>query len=269
MPELPEVETVARELQQSILNRQIRNIEAYWAKTYDNRTDTDPDGQRIHKIRRLGKYLIFELDKTYLVIHLRMTGQLIFSEHPNHDGENGIRALLTFYDGSFLYFKDMRKFGRIYHVHNPGEVMINVGIDALDAALTEEMFSGILKKKKTNVKSFLLDQNYIAGLGNIYIDESLFRAGVHPESVTHALKDKEVNRLYTSIRFILQSAVDNMGSTISDYRDAYGNEGNNQHYFNVYGRGGLTCNSCKTEISKMRLAGRGTHFCSNCQIIFK
>ncbi len=270
MPELPEVETVIRELRPLIVGKCIERVEALWPKTWVNRSEVPIDGQCIKAIQRQGKYLIFPLDVTTLIIHLRMTGRLAFApDAKTNPAElqdlNHVRLVLHFTDGSHLIFNDTRKFGRVYHVADPAEILKNTGKDALDEDWTPELFYRMLAGRKTGIKAFLMSQKFISGLGNIYTDESLFRAGIHPERSAGSLSRKEAESLFESVRFILEQAVKNMGSTISDYRDAYGNPGKNQLYFKVYKREGQPCFNCGTPIEKKRVAGRSTRFCPKCQ----
>ncbi len=268
MPELPEVETVVRELKPLLPGRTIKMVEPLWAKTFDNRAELPLSGQTIRQIRRIGKYILFDLDQSHLVIHLRMTGRLsLQSNHFDLEQHPHLRCLIYFTDGSVLMFEDTRKFGRIYHVEQPEEVLKEVGLDAFDPQMTFDYFYKVLKKRNMGIKAFLMSQKWIAGLGNIYTDESLFRAKIHPEQPCSKIGRKKAKDLYEAIQFILQKAVQNMGSTISDYRDAYGNPGQNQLYFKVYRRTGQPCFDCGTLIEKKRVAGRGTHFCPKCQKI--
>ena len=196
-----------------------------------------------------------------------MTGQLLFNSSLDID-DTHIRAIILFTDNTALLFKDTRKFGRIYHVNDIDDIFYKIGIDAIDPKLDEYTFKDMVKKSKINIKSFLLAQDKIAGVGNIYADESLFRAGIHPASVTNKISDKKVKDLHRHLLDILLTAIDNMGSTISDYRDSYGNTGNNQKFFRIYQRTGEPCLNCSTPVSKSKIAGRGTHFCSKCQRIY-
>ncbi len=263
MPELPEVEIVVREINPELSGQNIINIEILWERTFRNRSISELAGQQIKNVGRQGKYIIIELSKTYLLIHLRMTGQLLFSL----DGldKKHVRMIFTLGNGKKLYFRDVRKFGRIDHVDDPQTVLENTGIDALDELNTEKYFAGLMKNRKMNIKAFLLAQKYISGVGNIYADECLFRARIHPESVTAKIPKKKISQLYKEINFVLNFAIDHMGSTISDYRDAFGESGDAQNFFQVYQRTGLPCFHCGKEIKKSKTAGRGTHFCLKCQ----
>ncbi len=270
MPELPEVETVARELRSHILNKRIANLEILWPKTFIRQSTKDCRGQSITAVRRKGKYLLLDLENSILIVHLRMTGQLLFKlEGAKDEADNHIRAILHFTDGSRMLFRDVRKFGRIWHTDSAEAVLEHIGPDALSAEVDYDFFDQQLQGRRTNIKAFLLSQRFVSGLGNIYTDESLFRAGIHPLSVTKAVNRKTAHKLLDEIRAVLRESLDNMGSTISDYRDAEGNKGSFQNYFAVYSRQNLPCKKCGTTIVKQKLAGRGTHFCPRCQKIYK
>ena len=269
MPELPEVETVARELRTSVIHKRIADIEVLWPKSFISQSGMDWHGQSITAVRRRGKYLLLDLDNSIFIVHLRMTGQLLFIYNHTADKTDGyVRVIIHFSDGSRLLFRDVRKFGRIWHTDRAEDVLKNVGLDALSTEADHTYFFEQLQARKTNIKAFLLSQRFIAGLGNIYTDESLFRAGIHPASVTKALDKKTAGLLLDEIRAVLKEALDNMGSTISDYRDAEGNKGGFQNYFAVYSRQDLPCKKCGTTIVKQKLAGRGTHFCPRCQKVY-
>jgi formamidopyrimidine-DNA glycosylase len=267
MPELPEVETVIRELQEVILKKKIVSYSVLWENTFRNDCPKRLEGQEIVSVRRKGKYIIVELSVSSLIIHLRMTGKLLFSNtietRRKHD-----RFILNFTDKSQLIFNDVRKFGRIYHVINPDSILVNVGIDALDEALTAREFCGMLKNSRRNIKSFLLSQAYFSGLCNIYTDEALFRAGISPFSICAEIPEKTGERLFDVIRETLIFAVKNMGTTISDYRDAFGNFGNHQNFLRVYQRTALPCFTCGEPIKKIVFGGRSTHYCPSCQKTF-
>jgi formamidopyrimidine-DNA glycosylase len=266
MPELPEVEIVAQELRELIIGKEIVAAEALWGRSFQNETGIELSRQKIRSIQRHGKYLILELSKTYLIVHLRMTGQLLFFKQASQiDLDDYIRVVIYFKDQSVLLFKDVRKFGRIEHVEDPIKKIAHVGIDALDKKVTETYFYELLKKSAMSIKAFLMSQKFISGMGNIYTDEALFKAKILPSVPANKIKTNKASSLHKNMREILLNSIKNMGSTISDYRDVAGNEGTNQKYFNVYGRNGLPCKECGTIIEKIKFAGRGTHFCPTCQ----
>ncbi len=263
MPELPEVETVARELRAVLPGKKIRSLELYWEKTFEHQDAPPLPGQRFGTIGRQGKYLLLNLDKSVLVIHLRMTGQLLVRRSGQQARHSHDRVRFLLNDGLELIFRDSRKFGRIRHVLSAEPLLRKLGTDAMDQKLTAALFGSMLQKSAMNIKAFLLSQKYIAGLGNIYVDEALFLSALHP--LTPAREVSGAEPLFNNIRLVLQRSIDNMGSTISDYRNTKGNEGLNQRYFNVYGRQGLPCKKCGGPIEKIRVAGRGTHICPRCQ----
>jgi len=265
MPELPEVETVARELRSLIIGKEIKGIKAIWQKTFTDQCGIPLSGQIIREINRRGKYLTIILSKSVLIIHLRMTGQLLFKPALPENSDTHIRAKIFFSDQSALYFKDTRKFGRIYHLDNAENLLHKIGIDAIDPRLSSTVFRNMLIESKTSVKAFLLGQDKIAGIGNIYADESLFKAGIHPGSIANKIPYHRMKLLHSKIIDTLNDAIVNMGSTISDYRNTYGNPGNNQKFFGVYQREDLPCVKCGSLIMKSKIAGRGTHFCPKCQ----
>ncbi len=269
MPELPEVETVVRELKAYLPGKKIKRISVYWHKTFVNECTQKAEGQTVHSLSRRGKYIIINLDRSALIVHLRMTGQLLFQQTAETTiNAFHVRTALHFDDGSRLLFNDARKFGRIYHVVSVNKRLQKVGIDAMDAQFSATDFYRMLQSRKMNSKAFLLSQQFVAGMGNIYVDESLFRAGIHPASVSSKISRTDAEKLFKVIRRVLTFAIQNMGSTISDYRDANGKVGNAQKFFYVYQQQGKPCVKCGTIIKKIKLAGRGTHFCPECQRLF-
>ncbi len=269
MPELPEVETVIRELRPLLFHRRITGYNVFWEKTCVNKTSEPLIGQTIGTLWRKGKYLIVPLERSSLVIHLRMTGQLLFVPATEAMKLKHVRIKFMFDNGTTLYYNDMRKFGRIYHVQEIDGLLSKVGIDAMDSAFTVDYFTQRLKQSRMNIKALLLSQRLVSGLGNIYVDESLFRAGIHPASIAGKIPAVKIRRLHEQIQFVLRFAVDHMGSTISDYRDAFGNVGETQKFFQVYQQQGKACIQCSRAIEKIRVAGRGTHFCPNCQKLYR
>ncbi len=267
MPELPEVETVIRELQKEILFKTIISYSVFWNKTFVSDSEHKLNGLTINNITRKGKYIIFSLSQSFLIIHLRMTGNLLISDSMGNKKKHD-RVIFVFDDNSQLVFNDIRKFGRIYHTDRPENILSRVGIDALDSRLTPNLFYGLLHKSKRNIKAFLLSQEYISGLGNIYVDECLFRAGITPFTISANIRREKAHALLEVIKEILEFAIINMGTTISDYRDAFGNFGSNQNFLKVYQRGGLPCFKCGAPIKRIWYAGRGTHYCNVCQKTF-
>ena len=266
MPELPEVETVVREIRPHITGKQVAGLEVFWPKSFEQRFSLPLVGRTIKSVERIGKYIICRLDKGYLTIHLRMSGQLLLnpSRPPVY-----LRVQMQLNDGTKLAFNDMRKFGRWYLTSTRKELLTRVGMDALDPALSPQRFIRMLHKSRMRIKGWLLSQRFVAGLGNIYVDESLFRSGIHPLSVSAVIPEAVAERLFDEIRTVLRFAIKNMGSTISDYRDANGKVGNAQNFFYVYQQQGRPCVQCGTVIEKHKISGRGTHICPNCQICYE
>lgn len=264
MPELPEVEVIVRELRPRLTGKVIESAVVLWPKTFLNYHSVNLCGQKIFDVNRHGKFIIFNLDDGYIFTHLRMTGKYIFNNR-DQQSEKHLRVYFNFKENARLYFYDARKFGRIVFTDHPPDVLSNFGIDALDDSLDSERFFKLMKQKKQGVKAFLLDQKNISGMGNIYTDEALFKSGIHPLQETAAISKRKSAELFTTMRSTLQLAIENMGTTISDYRTTGGGFGSNQHFLQVYGRSGESCFKCGREIKKIKAAGRGTHFCPRCQ----
>jgi formamidopyrimidine-DNA glycosylase len=273
MPELPEVETIRRDLEQRVVGHCFTGVELLWPGCVDRPAPdefaAELPGRCVTAAERRGKYLLFRLDSGgYLVVHLRMTGRLRWRPA---DGErhHHLRAVLHLDDGHELQFDDQRKFGRLYLVPDAAAldaVLAKVGPEPLVPGFTKEAFRDLLKRRRAQLKPLLLDQRFLAGLGNIYVDEALFRAKLHPLRRSDTLSPEEVDRLYAGIIDALRQGIHNRGTTLSDYRDAWGTAGRNQERLLVFRREGQPCVVCGTPIEKMRVAGRGTHFCPHCQL---
>ncbi len=273
MPELPEVETVRRSLEPLLLGRNVKAAHIYYGgiikKPSPEEFSEGIKGKQIERVGRRGKYLLFEISGCHtLVIHLRMTGQLTVVEAsvplPSHT-----HLVFELDDGRELRFKDVRKFGLVYLVandcyHEAGGLS-TLGPEPLEPEFTVQELTLRLGKKKTNLKAFLLDQRQIAGIGNIYADEGLFRAGLRPERITKSLTAGEISRLHQAIRIILQEGVDLRGTSFRDYIDGLGNKGGFQEQLKVYGRAGERC-GCGSILEKKIVAGRTTVYCPKCQI---
>ena len=264
MPELPEVETIVRELRSKIVNEVFSEFIPVWPGSFVGDNKLLLEGNRIREISRKGKYILMKLDQGYMLIHLRMTGQLIVRQTAS-ENEKHLRIIFRFKSGKYLLYFDLRKFGRIFHTTDPERILQNTGIDALSKNLDLDKFKEIVKNKSALVKPFMLNQKYIAGFGNIYVDESLFKAKIHPQSKLSDLSALKIKKLFIESRKVLLDAIARMGSTISDYKTTGGGFGSNQKYFQVYQRAGMPCFNCKTAIQKIFVGGRGTHFCPKCQ----
>ena len=264
MPELPEVETIVRELRQKISGDIFSGVELLWPKSYQTSDGLTIENRQITGVARKGKFIIFNLLRDFLIVHLRMTGQLIINDKLPADRKY-LRVIFPLKSGRYLLFYDLRKFGRIILTKDLEEVLKNTGPDALQEDFSIAYLQERMMGKTLSLKSFLLDQRNVAGLGNIYIDESLYLAGLHPQSTAGKISRKQRERLYESIALVLQTAIKRMGTTISDYKTTGGGFGENQNHLYVYGRAGQPCTECGSAIRKIKHSGRGTHFCPGCQ----
>jgi formamidopyrimidine-DNA glycosylase len=273
VPELPEVETVARDLRAAVTGRRIERV------TID-RPDIVrmPDGealpallcgQRFENVDRRGKYLLLEMDSgDELMVHLGMTGHLLVCDADAPVAKHThLRATLD--DGRELRFDDARRFGRVAYGSRDAliaaRVLPRLGVEPLSDAFSQEQLDAVLRTTTRTVKAALLDQKGVAGLGNIYIDEACFLAGVRPTKRCHRLTRRQRAALLDAIPRILSAAVANRGSSVDDYRDVWNARGANQERLQVYGRGGLPCFVCGTALSRTTSAGRTTVYCARCQ----
>lgn len=288
MPELPEVETVRRGLHELIIGRTIKSVHHDTPKSFPN---ASADVQAflidalITDIRRRAKVLMIDLSTAYtLVIHLKMTGQLVYrgdsvfgAGHPNESliGElpdRSTRVTLAFADGSKLFFNDQRKFGWMKlmpTIEVPNiDFMKKVGPEPLEADFTSEEFAArFARRAKTSIKAAILDQTVIAGVGNIYADESLWGAKIHPKRLVNTISSAKYELLYTELRSVMNLAIEKGGSTDKNYVNAEGKRGSYMDFARVFRREGLACPRCDTEIIKFKAAGRGTHVCPHCQVL--
>jgi formamidopyrimidine-DNA glycosylase len=271
MPELPEVETIARTLEPRVRGRVISGIELIFRPLLRTGSRKDLEamrGRRILGLRRRGKMLLIACGGgRTLVFHLKMTGQFLFAASTEARDKH-TRLVVRFDDGrDELRFRDVRKFGFLLCVEGDPErssaELSVLGPEPLEIGLPE--FAALLRSRKGRIKSLLLDQTRIAGIGNIYADEMLFDAGIHPRTPAASLTRPRVARLYDSMKKILVLAIEANGSTLRDYRDAEGNEGSFQGSHKVYGRTGEPCVACGAPIRMVRIGGRSSHFCPHCQ----
>ena len=267
MPELPEVETIVNDLRPLVEGRSIAKVELLFPHAVERPSPEEfieaAEGKRIARLRRRGKYILLELDDgSVLAVHLRLTGRLLFNAP--HD-ENHVRAVFHLDDGSRLVFADPRKLGRLHWAPRVEDVVGHLGPEPLDESFTPEVLAQRLNGRRCTIKSLLLDQRTIAGLGNIYTDEALFLAGIHPQRPASSLSQEEIRRLYEAIREVLKQGIERRGTTFSDYRDGFGRRGQNQAALKVFRRAGRPCPRCGTEIRRIKVAGRGTYFCPVCQ----
>jgi len=242
MPELPEVETIRRQLAKKIVGKKL-------------------SGKKITKVRRRAKILMIDfIDGSSLVFHLKLTGQLIFNGQPL----KYTRQVFEFDDGSKLVFNDVRKFGWWKTVKNTKQIEEGFGPEALKVDF--KTFKNNLKKHpNTKIKPLLMDQKFIAGIGNIYSDEILFASRVQPLWQVKTLKDKEIQRIHQNIKKILKKAIQYHGTSVQDYLDARGRKGSYLNHLKVYQREGEKCVRCSSKIKRIKIGGRSAHFCPRCQ----
>jgi formamidopyrimidine-DNA glycosylase len=286
MPELPEVETIRIGLARLLPGRVIADVWHDWPKSFPN---APADVARfmcnaeVKKVERRAKVLLIELSSEYsLVIHLKMTGQLVFrgeqnfgAGHPSKDlvaelPAKSTRVVIDFKDGSKLFFNDQRKFGwmRLLPTVEIPEIDFfkKVGPEPLEDDFTVDMFvERVMRRKNAPIKAVLLDQTVVAGIGNIYADESLWMAKIHPSTPVSKIPRTKLVKLYNDVRAVLNLSIKKGGSTDRNYVDAEGKKGSYLSFANVFRKQGQPCPRCGTTIEKIRVAGRGTHICPNCQ----
>jgi formamidopyrimidine-DNA glycosylase len=262
MPELPEVETVVRSLAPHVTGRRILNAEFNQPRVLRGDAEATTRmlvGKKIESVGRYGKFIVFTLRPAgFLIVHLGMTGKLLWNGAP----EKHTHAIFTLDRGTLLY-NDSRQFGRIEAARELPEGVQKLGPDALAVSLDD--FTDFLRKRKSRLKAVLLDQTFVRGLGNIYVDEALFRAGVHPMTIGATLRKDRVKKLYDAMREVLNEAIERRGSSISDYVDSDGTRGSFQALHRVYRRTGEPCLTCGRAIERTLVAQRGTHYCPKCQ----
>jgi formamidopyrimidine-DNA glycosylase len=276
MPELPEVETIAQVLRQGrrdgkdgmisppILGKRILKAHVLWERTLVSPAvpefGTRISGQTIQDIGRRGKYLVFSLSEDSLLVHLRMSGDMVVepaesSPAPHH------RLMLDLSDGLRLSLSDSRKFGRVWLTADPARVLANLGPEPLAPEFTSQVFHEMLIRRHRQLKPLLIDQSFLAGIGNIYADEALHRAKLHPLRLAGELTFGEAGRLWSAIRQVLLEGIERSGASIDwVYRG-----GDFQNYFRVYQRAGKPCPVCGITIQRILVGQRGTHFCPQCQ----
>lgn len=289
MPELPEVETIRRDLEKKIYNKKIKDIKVLATKSVHNKSAEFLKilvGNNFSHIERRGKLLMFALDKSgkygYMLVHLKMTGQLIYRNkqkilaggHSQTAMDTAVpnkftRVIFNFSDGGQLFFNDLRRFGYLKLVSKEEKERIvnnNFGIEPLTSDYIFEDFAKLFKKRQTNIKALLLNQKLISGIGNIYADEACFEAGILPMRKANALTTGELKKLFMMVEKVLAISIANRGTTFNNYVDSNGRTGSHINFLKVYGRAGEKCKKCKNIILKKKHAGRGTHYCLRCQV---
>jgi formamidopyrimidine-DNA glycosylase len=279
MPELPEVEVVRRDLEREIVGKKVKSVEAdgmrsirrhHNRKQFANRLV----GKKITGVERRGKYILCRLEGgDVLVVHLGMSGQLIRAKGSRDAKSKHTHVIITFTQGGQLRFVDPRTFGEMFvteldNVEKQVSELAHLGLDPLETAMSWEHFGHLIAQRHQKLKPLLMDQKFLAGIGNIYSDEILFGAGLRGDRLSDSLSAQEVRRLYRSMVETLQDAVKHRGSTLADqqYVDVYGKPGEFQLHHKVYAREGAACRRCRRPVVRERYGGRSTFFCEACQV---
>lgn len=271
MPELPEVETVVRGIRPDLVGRTIQSAWLDWERSL-----VTPDaasfqarivGQKVQSVERRAKYILIKLDADYLVIHLKMTGRLyVVPNDTQNDADRWVHFWFQLDNQHQLRFSDSRKFGRVYLTPDLESITAQLGPEPLADDFTKALFRDRLQQRKGAIKPLLLNQQFVAGIGNIYADEALHRAHILPTRTADSLTPAEIDALHAAIRWVLQRGIERQGASIGWYRRPDGSKGSMQDDFYVYDQAGKPCRTCKSGIiQKKTVAQRGTHYCPNCQ----
>lgn len=278
MPELPEVETICRQLQPNIVGKTIKGVEVLEKKQFIGKKE-DVVGKKIVGISRFGKVLVVKLSNSkYLNIHLKLTGELLFARDINNAvfkeiipftntrkmPANTTRIIIKFNDGSGIFFNDLRKFGWIKITNKPE---VPKGLDVLSKEFTVNYLTVIIKNSNKPIKLLLMDQDKITGIGNIYANDALFLAKIHPAKKAKSLKEAEIKLLYQSIKKVIEQGIKHGGSSGADeaFVQINGSKGQHQRFFLVYQRENQPCPLCKTHIKRIKQNGRSSFYCQRCQ----
>ena len=279
MPELPEVETIRRDLDKEIVGRRIKSVEVKGKRSVRrHKSGTEfrerLEARRVSSIRRAGKYLLIGLDgDDVLVVHLGMSGQLLRAKGPKDPMERHTHVVVTFTQGGQLRFVDPRTFGEMF-VTTADELtaqvpeLAHLGFDPLEHVMSWARFGQMLAERPTALKTLLMDQRFVAGIGNIYSDEILFAAGLRYDRMSDSLSAQEIRRLYRAMVETLTEAVKHRGSSLADeqYKDLYGETGDYQGQHQVYDRQGKSCRRCRNAVVRVKVNGRSAFLCEHCQI---
>jgi len=279
MPELPEVEVMRRDLEREVVGKKIKAVEVTGTRSvrrHRNRKEfiTVLTGRKITAVQRRGKYLVMKLDgNDALIVHLGMSGQLLRAKTAREKAPKHTHVAITFTQGGLLRFVDPRTFGEMFvapydNLDQQVDELAHLGLDPLETALSWELFGRMLAEKKTKLKPLLMDQKFIAGIGNVYSDEILFEAGLKWDRQSDSLSQQEIRRLYRAISETLNGAVKYRGSSLADeqYVDLFGKPGEYQEHHQVYGREGQACVRCRRPIHRARYSNRSTFYCDACQV---
>jgi formamidopyrimidine-DNA glycosylase len=277
MPELPEVETVRRDLDKEALGKRIKTVEVSGLRSIRRHTNKKTfisrlEGKKIEGVGRRGKNLTVDLGEEILVVHLGMSGQLLKAATKDPVAKH-THVVITFTQGGQLRFVDPRTFGELYvaradNLEEEAPELVGLGFDPLEDVMSWDAFGARLIARRVKLKTLLMDQRFVAGIGNIYSDEILWNAGLRPDRGSETVTTQEVRRLYRSMGEVLQEAVKLRGSSLADeqYRDLFGKVGNYQAEHKVYAREGQPCRRCRHIIRRERWSGRSTFYCPGCQV---
>jgi formamidopyrimidine-DNA glycosylase len=277
MPELPEVETIRRDLEKEVLGKRIKTVEVTGLRSIRRHASKKQftgrlEGTKIESVSRRGKNLVIDVGEDLLIVHLGMSGQLLKAV-PKDPAIKHTHVVINFTVGGQLRYVDARTFGELYvvskeRVAEEAPELSDLGFDPIEDVMSWQDFGTKLVRKQAQLKSVLMDQKFVAGIGNIYSDEILWEAGLRYDRPSHTLSIQEVRRLYRAISEVLQEAIKQRGSSLADetYRDLYGAIGGFQLQHNVYARDGQPCKRCRHAIGKQKFSGRSTYYCPSCQV---
>ena len=279
MPELPEVETIRRDLEREVAGKKIKGVEVHGLRSIRRHGTKKKfidalDGRKINSVGRKGKYLQLKLDDgKVLVIHLGMSGQLLRAKSAREKMPKHTHVVIVFTQGGQLRYVDPRTFGELF-VAAPEDIdkevpeLAHLGIDPLEDAMSWAVFGRMLQAKRTKLKPLLMDQKFVAGIGNIYSDEILWTAGLRHDRASDSLTSQEVRRLYRAMVETLQDAIKHRGSSLADeqYRDLFGKTGEYQSQHKVYDREGQACPRCRSTVARLKVGGRSSFYCPQCQV---
>lgn len=267
MPELPEVETVRRSLLGNIGTR-VRQIEIL-RQDIIRKADYEPDklvGQELQAIKRRGKYLILQMEQQhFLLVHLGMSGRFYMQQEDLPIEVPHVHMVLHLDNEQKIIYRDIRRFGGIWFSLAPEDLLSHMGQEPLEKGFTSQYLADVCRNRKVAIKTLLLNQNLISGIGNIYADEALFAAKIRPDREAGSLTAQEIKRLQKSIVHVLERSIENCGTTFRDFRDGYNQSGQYQSYLNVYGKTDAPCQTCGSAIKRDRIGGRSSHYCEKCQ----
>ena len=279
MPELPEVETIRRDLEKEVVGKRIKSVDVTGARSVRRQASAEEfasrlEGRKITGVNRRGKYLLLALDNAdVLVIHLGMSGQLLRVKSAREPLERHTHVVLTFTQGRQLRYVDPRTFGELFvaaadDVERQVPDLAHLGFDPIEDVMSWSRFAELLHGRRTKLKTLLMDQRFVAGIGNLYADEILWSAGLRYDRSSETLTSQEVRRLSRAIVETLQEAIKHRGSSLADeqYRDLFGQVGDYQSQHNVYAREGEPCRRCRTPIVRVRNQSRSTYMCEQCQV---